>query len=85
MCVSQVPLVTALSGGSITLKHLDGHPVTVPIRSVTQPGQVVVVSGEGMPVSKKPGQKGDLIVKCDVTFPSSLTETQRQEIKRVLA
>ena len=29
-----------------------------------------VVKNEGMPVSRAPGQKGDLHIKMDVQFPS---------------
>ncbi|KAG0089051.1 hypothetical protein BGZ93_010069, partial [Podila epicladia] len=40
--------------------------------------------GEGMPISKKPGQKGDLIVKFVVKFPKTLTSAQKEGLKKIL-
>ena len=53
-----VPLVTALTGGSVALETLDGRRLTVQLGpEVVSPGSVRVVKGEGMPISKAPGQK----------------------------
>ena len=43
-----------------------------------------IVKGEGMPISKKPGEKGDLILRFNVTFPQYLSEQQKSIIKQVL-
>ncbi|KAE9459016.1 hypothetical protein C3L33_09084, partial [Rhododendron williamsianum] len=48
------------------------------------PSHEVVIPNEGMPVSKEPGRKGNLRIKFDVKFPSSLTEEQKFDLKRVL-
>jgi hypothetical protein len=34
----------------VQIEHLDGHKVTLAASGVTQPGQVVLIKGEGMPV-----------------------------------
>jgi len=52
---------------------------------VIQPGQEEKYPGEGMPISKKPGQKGDLVVKYMVKFPQSLTPAQKEGIRKILA
>lgn len=36
---------------------------------VVIPGAERVVKGEGMPISKRPGEKGALRIKLDVHFP----------------
>lgn len=43
-----------------------------------------VVPGEGMPLSKDPTQKGNLIIQFDIKFPSKLTPAKRKLINRAL-
>ncbi|KAF9945906.1 hypothetical protein BGZ70_003498 [Mortierella alpina] len=82
----ELTLLEALTGFSKTVKTLDGKtlPVSASGSRVTQPGQEEKFPGEGMPISKKPGQKGDLIVKFDVKLPAQLTATQKDELKKLL-
>ncbi|KAG0043654.1 hypothetical protein BGZ83_011178 [Gryganskiella cystojenkinii] len=83
----ELTLVEALSGFSKAIKTLDGKtlPVSASSSRVIQPGQEERFPGEGMPISKKPGQKGDLLVKFVVKFPTSLTASQKEGIKKILA
>jgi DnaJ-class molecular chaperone len=63
---------------------LDGRSIAVPLGpGPVQPGAKLLVKGEGMPVSKAAGQKGDLIVTVKVQLPR-LSEQQRQALKTVL-
>jgi DnaJ family protein B protein 4 len=48
-----------------------------------QPGTKLMVKGEGMPVSKQAGQKGDLIVTVKVQLPQ-LSQQQQDALKGVL-
>lgn len=43
------------------------------------------VTGEGMPLSKKPNTRGDLIIKFHILFPKYLNGTKRMKIKELLA
>ena len=45
-------------------------------------GYQKVVANEGMPISKRPGQKGNLRIKFNIRFPSRLTEQQKQLIRQ---
>ncbi|KAF9132088.1 hypothetical protein BGW39_000807 [Mortierella sp. 14UC] len=80
-------LLEALTGFSKVVKTLDGRslPVTASSSRIVQPGQEERFPGEGMPISKKPGHKGDLIVKFAVKFPTTLTAAQKNELKKVLS
>ncbi|KAG6852307.1 hypothetical protein C0991_001074 [Blastosporella zonata] len=88
-----VPLVEALAGvpggGKVakTVEMLDGRKLQVPLPlGIVKPGQQATVPGEGMPI-RKDGQalkKGDLIVKWEVVFPTTLTPAQREDIRKVL-
>ena len=55
----------------------DGHPV--------QPGSAIVIKGQGMPLSKYPNRRGDLIATIKVVFPTSISESQQSAIKKIFA
>ncbi|WIA10043.1 hypothetical protein OEZ85_010253 [Tetradesmus obliquus] len=77
-------LLQALQGGSTQVEALDGRSIKVPLGpGPVQPGSKLLVKGEGMPVSKTAGQKGDLIVTAKVQLPQ-LSEQQRSLLKEVL-
>ncbi|KAK4684022.1 hypothetical protein P7C73_g6189, partial [Tremellales sp. Uapishka_1] len=77
-------------GGAITkeVEHLDGRriPVSLPEGQIVQPGQETRIAGEGMPVSKAGSAKrtGDLVVRWNVIFPTSLRPEQKKELRKVL-
>ena len=52
-----------------------GGDVDLDVVAGTQPGEVRVLRGEGMPSLK--GRRGDLYVRLDVAMPTTLTEEQR--------
>ncbi|KAG9061472.1 hypothetical protein KI688_007468 [Linnemannia hyalina] len=83
----ELTLLEALSGFSKSVKTLDGKtlPVSASSSRVIQPGQEERFPGEGMPISKKPGQKGDLLVRYVVKFPTQLTPAQKEGLKKILA
>ncbi|KAF2397635.1 DnaJ-domain-containing protein [Trichodelitschia bisporula] len=66
-----ISLVEALGGFKrVVLLHLDGRGIelNVPRGTVIRPGQVLKVTGEGMPV-KKSDARGDLYLLIKVEFP----------------
>jgi len=80
-----VTLREALLGFERTLRHLDGHTVEVKTRSISRPGQVIHVEGEGMPVKDTPSLFGDLELFVSVAFPQVLTSADREELEGVRA
>jgi DnaJ family protein A protein 2 len=67
----KITLAEALCGFSrVVLKHLDGRGIQIqhPRGKVLKPGQVLKLSGEGMP-HKKNDAKGDLYLIVDIAFP----------------
>ncbi|RCH97895.1 hypothetical protein CU098_011453 [Rhizopus stolonifer] len=78
-------LAEALTGFKKTIKTLDERTLSVSnSKSVIQPGQESRVPNEGMPNSKT-GKKGDLIITYEIRFPTSLTEQQKEGIKKLLS
>jgi DnaJ-class molecular chaperone len=79
----KLTLKEALLGFSKTLRHLDNHEFTIQSQKVVKPFQVERIQGEGMPVHNFPSQKGDLLVKYEVEFPTSLTADQQESIREL--
>jgi len=69
----------ALLGFQRNITHLDGHIVQIKRASVTQPGFVQTISGEGLPVFNGRGF-GDLYVEYSVVLPTSLTPSLRKKL-----
>ena len=78
-----VTLTEALCGVRVRVLALDDATVEVDCsEGGIYPGMQRVVKGKGMPISKKEGSYGDLVVEFDVAFPRSrLTEQQKQLIR----
>lgn len=74
--VVEISLKEALLGFEKTIRHLDGHEVTLRRDFVTQPGDVEKIKGEGMPQHEFSSYHGDLFVEYKVNFPTSLTAEQ---------
>lgn len=79
-----VSLAEALLGFSRTIEHLDGRAVVVERTTVTQPGQVITLEGEGMPKHHFPSEFGNLYVEVTVVLPASLTPDQAKALKESL-
>jgi len=84
----KIPLVDALTGeGTWTVEALDGRKLQVPLpRGVIRPGYKSVINGEGMPI-REDGmvkRKGNLIIKWYIIFPSHLTPSQKEAIRKAL-
>nr|ACZ52888.1 DJ1 [Cryphonectria parasitica] len=77
-------LKEALTGWKRTVSTIDGKQIALEKAGPTQPGSQDVYPNQGMPISKKPGQRGNFIIKYNVKFPTSLTAQQKQQLKEIL-
>jgi molecular chaperone DnaJ len=82
--VCRVPITfsQAALGADLEVPTLDG-PITHRIKRGVQSGEVVRISGRGMP-SLRGGRKGDLLVQVVVETPQQLTK-RHEELFRELA
>jgi len=78
-----ITLGEALLGWERNIEHLDGHIVKFSTRSVTKPGQVIVIQGEGMPLKDVPSQFGDLRLKVAITFPNHIAEAEKAALSAI--
>jgi len=63
---------------------LDGRVLSVPCPEVVAPGYEKAVKGEGMPLSKAPDTRGDLIIRFTVIFPEYLSEDKKLALRKLL-
>ncbi|GAB0133802.1 hypothetical protein EsDP_00002198 [Epichloe bromicola] len=77
-------LKEALTGWKRTVTTIEGKQINLDKGGPTQPGSEDRYPGLGMPMSKKPGQRGDFVIKYKVNFPSSLTAAQKQQLRQIL-
>jgi molecular chaperone DnaJ len=75
--VLDVSAPRAALGAKVTAPALEGE-VEVDIPAGTQPGEVFVVRGEGMPRLRRSGRRGDLRVVVNVVVPRRLNREQRK-------
>lgn len=80
---ANITLEEALTGCVVPIETLDGRVVNFPVRRIVSPETRDRISEEGMPISKQPGQRGDLIIEYNIQFPKSLSQDQKIQIKNM--
>jgi DnaJ-class molecular chaperone len=67
----RIQLIEALLGFQYVFRHLDERivMVTSPKDHVCQHNQILVLSGQGMPVYQKPSEHGDLFLRLHIVMP----------------
>ena len=82
---AKLSLKEALSGNAIVrVPLLDGDTLTFSVKEIVRPTTQKRLSGKGLPLSKEPHKRGDLIVSFDIQFPTELPESTRQQICAIL-
>ncbi|KAI3454052.1 hypothetical protein Pfo_010715 [Paulownia fortunei] len=80
----RVTLAEAIGGTTVDVTTLDNRNLSIPVNDIVSPGYELIVSREGMPIAKEPGNRGDLKIQFEVKFPTRLTPEQRAALKRAL-
>jgi len=80
----RLSLKQALIGTTVAVKTLDDRSIRIPINKIVHPGYVHKVVGEGMPLSKNPQEKGNLLIEFEIIFPTRLTEQQKATLASAL-
>jgi len=81
---TQIPLVDALTGFKVDVPTLDNRVLRVNVRDVVNPNYVKIVKNEGMPHSKNPEVKGDLVITFDIKFPKTIDEAAKETIRSAM-
>jgi len=78
--IADITLKQALCGVKLIIPTLDGEQTVVQINEPINTGKVHVFQSKGMP-NTKTGTYGDLIVRFNILFPTSLDKSQKDFIK----
>lgn len=78
-------LVEALTGFSKMITTIDGKHLKVTGVNPTQPNHEICYPSHGMPLSREPSVRGNLIVIFKVTFPSTLSPEKKTALKQIFA
>jgi len=82
---AKIGLREALTGATLNVPTLKpGRTIPMHITEIIKPGSTRRVQGEGVPYSKQPTKRGDLVVEFSVQFPDSLSESARARLREVL-
>lgn len=81
---ASITLQTALCGGLVEIPHINGHTENLPLRGVVGPDSEDVLQGRGMPVSRQPGKRGDLLVNYNITFPNTISDSDKKQLANIL-
>ncbi|XP_008414307.1 dnaJ homolog subfamily B member 1-like [Poecilia reticulata] len=81
---AKISLREALCGCTVKAPTLDGRTITVHSREVVKPGMKKRITGEGLPLSKCPDKRGDMILDFSVKFPEKLGDNTRDALEQIL-
>ena len=80
VCVCMCEFLQAILGGvTINVPTLSKRTATLRVPDTINPTTVRRIAGEGLPYSKDPSRRGDIIVEFDIQFPD-LPKATREKI-----
>lgn len=80
-----ISLAEALTGFNKSVAALDGRTIPVTSTGGLQPHSTMRLAGEGMPNSKQPSRKGDLVIAFNIQFPTHLSPHQKDQLRNILS
>ncbi|HEX8268426.1 MAG TPA: J domain-containing protein [Flavobacterium sp.] len=75
-------LYTAVLGGDLTIDTLHGK-VKMKVAAGTQNGTRIRLKNKGLPVYRKEGEFGDLIITYNIQIPTALTDKQKELFRQL--
>jgi DnaJ-class molecular chaperone len=81
----KLSLADALTDCSLQIPTLDRRLISIACPEVVSPYYEKVVPNEGMPISKAPNTRGNLIIRFHILFPKYLNGQKRTKIREILA
>ena len=82
----RITLKNALCGRyKVVIPTIEGERSEKTIEKIIDPQTVDIIEGRGMPISKYPSRRGDLLISYDIVFPSIISEPDQQKIANILS
>jgi len=82
---ARISLADALTDCSIDVPTLDGRVLSIPCPEVVAPGYEKAIEGEGMPLSKAPETRGNLLIRFHIVFPEYISEEKKATLRKTLS
>lgn len=79
----KVDAIDAIIGTEIEFENIDKNKIKVRIPKGSQPGQLLRVSGKGLPKNNDQNNRGDLYLTVNIIIPKDLTESQIKILKEL--
>jgi DnaJ homolog subfamily A member 2 len=73
-----ISLADALCGNSFKIKTLDDRHISIPITDVITPGDKRIIPKEGI-------NGGNLIISFDIEFPTTLSQSKKDKLRKILS
>jgi len=82
----EINLYEALCGFTFSITHLDGRVLLVKSNpgEIIKPGDVKEIPNEGMPIHRRPFDKGVLVIKFGIKFPDTIAPDNYSLLAKVL-
>ena len=77
----RLSLRDALCGTTIQVPTLTSRKIPLTLSEVIKPNTVKRIKGEGLPISKSPSQRGDLLIEFNVVFPNSIPQSTKEILR----
>jgi DnaJ-class molecular chaperone len=77
-------LFQALVGTTLHVPTLDGKKIPISLTDIVKPGTVKRIQGQGLPLPKAPGKRGDLLIEFSIQFPDSLSRSAKEILSDTL-
>lgn len=81
----EVPLLTAVLGGEVSVPTLSGASLRLRIPELTPQGRTFRLRGHGLPALGRTDDRGDLLATVQLQMPSQLTAEARQHYEALRA
>jgi len=81
---AKISLKDALCGCSLSIPTLEGETINLRINDVVGPTVTRRISGRGLPYPKDPTKRGDLIVHFDISFPVTISDSNKRKLSEIL-
>jgi molecular chaperone DnaJ len=82
VCTRDISYPLAALGGRVRVETLEG-PQDVDVPKGSQDGDVVTLEGAGLPLLRKPDQRGDLRIGLRLVVPRRLSAEQRRLLEEL--
>lgn len=79
-----ISLAQALCGFEMTIPFLNNEYRTISSTNVLSPGSILTIPNGGMPLSKQPDRRGNLVVKVEIRFPTHLNTEEKRYLQQIL-